>query len=538
MKKGNQLMKKLRRTLAAWIAFLMLFMATVPVLGYTANESRSIENFFIEANLLKGNGSSYELDKSTTRMEGIIILIRLLGKESEAQQMQTAPCRFTDVPAWAAGYANYADSKNISKGVSDTAFGTNSLMTAQQFNTLLLRVAGYDDTQGDFSWSQAVEKASQLEILPADLAYQYENRTSYTKKDLIETSFAYLEAKNKDEKTTLIDQLIASGAISAKLAEKYGLAVTKWDRITTNNSGETFQFDLSGNQLAVTGSSNDDEKKWLLLFIRNKENGAEQMRTSENRDSDGTYDVTLSLKGLRNGSYYVDLYTNDEEYDYYDSYILSTIILEVDDDGYHFAVSPAYGQNLRMYLGNQIDEQDKTMGLNTRLDGQTMNQVQELSSAITKKSKNDYEKIKAIHDWVAENIYYDRDYFNGKTKSTNIYTPAVLENRYAVCSGYANLTKDLITAAGIPCKQVYGFALGVSTKGGWENVDLNNIAPNHVWNEAYVDGRWVLIDTTWDSSNRYEGGKFTDGGRVSQLFFDSTIQFLSETHKATGLDIQ
>jgi transglutaminase/protease-like cytokinesis protein 3 len=61
-------------------------------------------------------------------------------------------------------------------------------------------------------------------------------------------------------------------------------------------------------------------------------------------------------------------------------------------------------------------------------------------------------------------------------------------------------------------------------------VDLRKGEPNHVWNEAYVDGRWVIVDTTWDSANKYENGNFYDG-HMSMLFFDVSVPFLSNTHR-------
>lgn len=532
-------MKMLRRTISIMIAAMTLFSSAVPAMAFNSNESRSIENFFIEAKLLKGNGTSYEMEKTTTRIEGIVILIRLLGKEEEAQQMKALPCRFSDVPAWAAGYANYADSYNISKGVSTNSFGTNAPMTAQQFNTLLLRVIGYDDSQGDFQWSTAVDKAHELDILPDDMAYVYGTGAPYTKKDLIATSFAYLEAKNKTAETTLIDRLIGAGTISENLADEYGLSVKKWYNLTTNGeSGENFQFAIDGKQLSVTGNSTDQDKEWVAVLLKDKATNAEKWREIQQRGQNGTFDFKVSLKGLAEGEYYIDLYINDEKYHYYSSYILSSIVLKIKDDDCYFPASPAYGSNLRIYKGNQLEAQDSRMNVLTGANKEASAEITDLAAKITADCKSDYEKIKAIHDWVSANLYYDKDYFGGKTRTTNIYTDAVLESRYAVCSGYANLTKDLISAAGIPCKQIFGFALDTSAGEGWKNVDLSDAAPNHVWNEAYVNGRWVVIDTTWDSSNRYEGGKFTEGERVSELYFDPTIPFFSETHKATSLDIQ
>lgn len=533
-------MKKVRGIISVITIIVTLLTTSMPVFAFSDNESRSIENFFIESQMLKGNGSSYGLDNLPTRMEGVIILIRLLGEEAEAQQMQSLPCRFTDVPAWAIGYANYAYAQEISKGVSDTKFGTNDLMTAQQYNTLLLRVIGYYDSLGDFRWDTAVDKADELEILPTDLVEQYEDSTTYTKRDLIQTSFYYLEAQFNNEETTLINKLIDADVISETLAGEYGLGIAQWDKITTNlGQDEYFNFDINNGILSITGTSNDTDKKWLLVQIKNKNTGAKKTEKIEQMDSNGQYDISMSISNLPKGEYYIDLYGNNEKYNYYTSFILSSLIMEITADDTFFAPAPVYGENLRIYKGNQVESKDESISLTTRASQESLEAIRNLAATITENCSSDYEKTLAIHDWVAENIYYDQDYLNGKTKSTNINSVSVLENRYAVCSGYANVTKDLISASGIPCKLVLGFALGVSEdEDNWEDVDLREVNPNHVWNEAYVDGRWVVIDSTWDSTNSYEGGKFTEGKGISHLYFDVTMQFMSISHKSIVYNVQ
>lgn len=526
---------KLNKIIAVTIMIAVLIGSTVPAFAFSANESRSVESFFIEAKLLKGYGNDYGLDKPPTRMEGIIILIRLLGKEAEALQLQTAPGRFADVPDWAAGYANYAYAEGISVGVGNDRFGTGDLMTAQQFHTLLLRVIGYDDSRGDFSWNSAVDKAETLGILPVDLADRYEDTRNYTytKRDLIETSFCFLQANYKEADGTLIGTLVDSGVISGELAGSYGLNEVRWESISTNLSKEEYYaFQLKGSTLTVTGSSDKADRKWLLVMISSKETGAQKMKKFESRNTDGEYNISLSLSSLPKGEYYVDLYSNDEKYNQYKSFILSSLILKVEGNDYYFAPAPVYGDNLRYHKGNRIETKDEAMTLMTRADRETTDRIKKLAAEITKDSKDDYDKIRAIHDWVADYVYYDRDYLNGKKSTTNLTSKSVLDSRYAVCSGYSYLTKDLITAAGIPCKVIAGYALGIDrSKDDWGDVDLRRLEPNHAWNEAYVDGRWVIIDTTWDSSNIYESGEFTKGESISHIYFDSTVKYFSNTHK-------
>lgn len=526
-------MKKIKATIIAAIVITALVTTSVPVFAFSQNESRSVENFFIEAKLLKGDGTGYGLEKTASRLEGIIILIRLMGKEAEAQTMNSLPCPFKDVPDWAKGYVNYAFAENISKGVSDTLFGVNDKMTVYQYNTLLLRVLGYDDSKGDFRWDDSVDKAEELSILPGDMAKQYTRSAAYAKGDLMETSFCYLESNFKGQEQTLIDSLIETDVISDQLAEKYGLGIEGWKSFKTGFDNDDYlNFQINDNTLTITGTSEDKNRTYLLVQVNDTDTEVKKADAVARIDSDGQYDIDLSLGRLSEGEYYVDVYGNDERYNYYTSTILSSVILKKTDDDIYFEASPAYGQNLRIYNGNQLEDLDYEMTPSTNSSQEFITAISDLSEEITGGISGDYEKMQAIHDWVAEEIYYDKDFLNGKTKKTNINSIAVLNNKFAVCSGYANLTKDLLAAAGIPNRQVIGYALGITSEGGWDDVKQQSVEPNHVWNEVYIDGHWVIVDTTWDSSNKYEAGKFTEGEGVSQLYFDVSIPFFSNTHKS------
>ena len=88
----------------------------------------------------------------------------------------------------------------------------------------------------------------------------------------------------------------------------------------------------------------------------------------------------------------------------------------------------------------------------------------------------------------------------------------------------------LCRAEGIPCNVVTGYALGVSGDTKWTDENIATDEQNHAWNEVYVDGRWVIVDTTWDSGNKIENGMWIDGS-VSHLYFDANLQFFSSNHR-------
>ncbi len=78
---------------------------------------------------------------------------------------------------------------------------------------------------------------------------------------------------------------------------------------------------------------------------------------------------------------------------------------------------------------------------------------------------------------------------------------------------------------------VSGYALGFTTQTHWDAVSSKIDTANHAWNQAYVQGRWVNIDTTWASRNPYEDGQFVYGGMENHLYFDVSQVVISLNHK-------
>lgn len=101
--------------------------------------------------------------------------------------------------------------------------------------------------------------------------------------------------------------------------------------------------------------------------------------------------------------------------------------------------------------------------------------VQEILKGLNLDDKTEYEKVKAIHDYIVENVTYDLS-----TEKNTAYTALV--DQVSACQGYAALMYKMLTDAGIECR-----IIGGSTDG-----------TPHAWNIVKVDGAWYNIDCTWD----------------------------------------
>ncbi len=96
---------------------------------------------------------------------------------------------------------------------------------------------------------------------------------------------------------------------------------------------------------------------------------------------------------------------------------------------------------------------------------------------------------RAVHDYVADRVAYDVvSYRSGHLPPQDAET--TFRTRLSVCAGYAALFTTVGLAAGLTVETVYGRARGMSPE---------DMGEGHAWNAVKLDGRWYLVDTTWDS---------------------------------------
>ena len=111
--------------------------------------------------------------------------------------------------------------------------------------------------------------------------------------------------------------------------------------------------------------------------------------------------------------------------------------------------------------------------------------LESILPTIVNNNMTDYEKIKAVHDYIC--LFLDYDYTYQYRSVTD-----VLDHRTAVCHGYANLFKAFMDLLGIQNEFVVGHANG-------EIVDPSFTEYiNHSWNTVTLNGVTYHIDTTWD----------------------------------------
>lgn len=182
--------------------------------AFAANYTNCADSLH-EMGLFQGTQNGYDLDRTPTRAEAAVMLVRLLGKEAEAKALTyTAP--FTDLKGWEKPYVQYLYSNGLANGTNRTTFHPTGKCTAQMYATFLLRALGYSDT-ADFSYANAIETAREQGIYDTGII----NVQNFLRDDAAAASYTVLSVSPKNSEGTLLDQLVSENAITEADAKRY-----------------------------------------------------------------------------------------------------------------------------------------------------------------------------------------------------------------------------------------------------------------------------------------------------------------------------
>ena len=200
-----------------WLRAVCVGAATAAMLtasAFAANYTNCADSLH-EMGLFQGTQNGYDLDRTPTRAEAAVMLVRLLGKEAEAKALTyTAP--FTDLKGWEKPYVQYLYSNGLANGTNRTTFNPTGKCTAQMYAVFLLRALGYSDT-ADFSYANAIETAREQGIYDTGII----NVQNFLRDDAAAASYTVLSVSPKNSEGTLLDQLVSENAITEADAKSY-----------------------------------------------------------------------------------------------------------------------------------------------------------------------------------------------------------------------------------------------------------------------------------------------------------------------------
>mgnify|MGYP000447300387 CR=1 FL=1 len=110
--------------------------------------------------------------------------------------------------------------------------------------------------------------------------------------------------------------------------------------------------------------------------------------------------------------------------------------------------------------------------------------VSNVLKSLNLSNKTDYQKIKAIYDYICSNITYDYVNLNDDSYLLKHTAYAALINKTAVCQGYATLFYRLSLESGVDTRVITGDSGGP-----------------HAWNIVKLNGKYYNLDSTWDAGS-------------------------------------
>lgn len=182
--------------------------------AFAANYTNCADSLH-EMGLFQGTQNGYDLDRTPTRAEAAVMLVRLLGKEAEAKTL-TYTATFTDLKGWEKPYVQYLYSNGLANGTNRTTFNPTGKCTAQMYAVFLLRALGYSNT-ADFSYANAIETAREQGIYDTGII----NVQNFLRDDAAAASYTVLSVSPKNSEGTLLDQLVSENAITEADAKRY-----------------------------------------------------------------------------------------------------------------------------------------------------------------------------------------------------------------------------------------------------------------------------------------------------------------------------
>lgn len=166
---------------------------------------------------------------------------------------------------------------------------------------------------------------------------------------------------------------------------------------------------------------------------------------------------------------------------------------------------PAYGSNNTSYLLVMFYGDYKNGTDRRNMDNKINEEVKKFLLEIEKTNpKNDYDKAKAAHDLIADEVEYGYDDYGIPLDTSYAHTIVGVfdgnSDTDVVCEGYAKAFQLLMNAEGVDNVYVVGNGYNGISWGG------------HAWNMVEMDdGNYYWFDVTWDDGKKVKYDYFAKG---------------------------
>lgn len=161
-----------------------------------------------------GYGQSFDLEVAPTRIQALIMFIRVLGEE-EAALAYTGTTPFTDVArgSQTEKYVGYALSQGYTNGYTATLFKPNQVVSANQYVEFMLRALGYSSV-ANTDLSGTMDNALINGVLQ-DFEVEALRNGTFLRADLVYVSYFALDALVADTGLSLKNTLMDKGVFTS-----------------------------------------------------------------------------------------------------------------------------------------------------------------------------------------------------------------------------------------------------------------------------------------------------------------------------------
>lgn len=182
-----------------------------------AVDYNAIASALKKLNLFKGSytgyGSGYDLELAPTRIQALIMFIRVLGEE-DAALAYTGSIPFTDIAKGSLSehYVSYAYAKGYTNGYTATLFKPDQAISANQYMEFLLRAMGYSSAANtDLSATMTTARSAGI-LTDAEVAMLQSG--TFLRAQLVYVSYYALSAPMSSGTQTLQQKLIDAGVFT------------------------------------------------------------------------------------------------------------------------------------------------------------------------------------------------------------------------------------------------------------------------------------------------------------------------------------
>ncbi len=436
----------------------------------------------------------FALENKLTRQEATALLVRLLGKEDEAQRGNW-DIPFNDVDVWAKPYVGYAYNYGIVNGIGETIFGANNSISATEYLTLILRSLGYDDKKGDFLWDSSWTLSDSLKITNG----QYNNSTNdnFCRRDSALISYKSLFQNLNGEEQTLANKLLWEDVFST-------------DQLDNTHDGKLMiaadMPDLISDGVIVYNL--EDLYDLIVLAFKNF-----QLYMGINCPGYSYEQLLAVANSVERDPLFIDQIYFPITAKGWNGYICPSITVnEALKMQFYYENPMRYEKNYQIYREDLwYGEEELSWGIYDL--HAWVEKTNSIINDIIKPNMTETQKVKAIYDYICKHTTYDAG-FEGTAFMTPHFASNVIFEGHGVCDGYASAFKILCNAVGIECTIPRGFS---KTSG-------------HAWNQAKINGKWYNFDVCW--------GDTMYRNRISYDFFGKSDKvFSKDGHQEYQLNV-